>query len=42
MACERSIETKYNKNNLMNFALEDGLITFHDFDLNTDLGNVDD
>ena len=35
-------EAKYNTNDLVNLALEEGLITSHDFDLNMDLGNVHD
>ena len=42
MVGEECIEAKYSTNNLVNLALEDGLITFHDFDLNVDLSDVND
>ena len=43
MASEEFIEDEYNTNDPINLTLEDGLTTnFHGFDLNIDLGDVDD
>ena len=42
MVGEVCIEAKYSTNDLVNIALEDGLTSFHVFDLNMDLGDLDD